>query len=178
MSGNKKEQVAANSITPETLGTEYVQPENCAFFANGSFLGMTLNGKEYRRVILTRAMPLALPEKYICITDADGKELGIIEDISQFPEEQKVFMREELSRRYFCPEVSEITDIKEKMGHFYFDVLIGDYKKSFTIKDLSKSIRCINSQIILSDVDGNRFVIGDINKINKKSRRKLEPYLY
>ena len=51
------------SITPETLKTEYLSPDSCTFYEqNGCFLGMRLNGKEYRRVILTRALPLVRPD--------------------------------------------------------------------------------------------------------------------
>ena len=139
---------------------------------------MRLKGTEYNRVILTRALPLALPDSYICVTDVERKELGIIEHIDDFPEDQQLLISKELSQRYFCPDITAITAIKEKMGHFYFDVKIGDYSMSFTIRDLSKNIRCADNQIILTDVDGNRFLISDINRIDKKSRRKLEPYLY
>ena len=170
---------SAASITPETLTTEYVSPETCEFFDyNGAFLGMRLNGTEYKRVVLTRALPLAQPEDYICISDVDRKELGIIEHISDFPEAQQALIRRELSQRYFCPDITAITAIKEKMGHFYFDVKVGEYPMSFTIRDLSKNIRCTDNRIILTDVDGNRFLIRDIGRIDKKSRRKLEPYLY
>lgn len=174
-----KELSAANSITPQTLETEYVRPDGCSFFRSGEcFLGMKLGDAEYRRVILTRAMPLNLPDKYICITDIEKNELGIIENISDFPDGEQELIRSELSQRYFCPNVTDIISIKEKMGHFYFDVMIGEYKRSFTIKDLAKNIRCSEDSVTLTDVDGNRFVIDDIKKINRKSRRKLEPYLY
>ena len=167
------------SITPETLTTEYLSPGTCEFYEyNGCFLGMRLNGEAHDRVVLTRALPLAKPDSYVCVTDVDRKELGIIEHISDFPEDQQALINRELAQRYFCPDITEITAIKEKMGHFYFDVKVGDYPMSFTIRDLSKNIRCTDDQIILTDVDGNRFLIGDINRIDKKSRRKLEPYLY
>lgn len=174
-----KELSAANSITPKTLETEYVKPDRCSFFRSGEcFLGMKLGDEEYRRVILTRAMPLNLPDKYICITDVEKNELGIIEAVSDFPEEEQKLIKGELAQRYFCPNVTDIIAIKEKMGHFYFDVMIGEYKRSFTIKDLAKNIRCSEDSVTLTDVDGNRFVIDDIKSINRKSRRKLEPYLY
>lgn len=171
--------MTTTSITPESLTTEYLKPNECDFYAyNGCFLGIRLDGKEYRRVILTRALPLNAPDDYICITDVDRNELGIIEHISDFPEDQQTLIRRELSQRYFCPDITAITAIKEKMGHFYFDVKVGDYPMSFTIRDLSKNIRCTEGQVILTDVDGNRFLISDIGRIDKKSRRKLEPYLY
>lgn len=175
----KTEKARANAITPETLRTEYVKPDRCSFFGFGEyFLGMTLDGRKYDRVVLTRAMPLNSPDRYICITDVERNELGVIEAVSDFPEEQRRLIEKELSQRYFCPNVTEITSIKEKMGHFYFDVMIGDYKRSFTIKDLAKNIRCSGNSVTLTDVDGNRFMIDDIKQINRKSRRKLEPYLY
>ena len=167
------------SITPETLSTEYLKPGECEFYEyNGCFLGMRLNGEEHDRVILTRALPLNDPDDYVCVTDVDRKELGIIEHIADFPEDQQALIRKELSQRYFCPDITVITAIKEKMGHFYFDVRVGDYPMSFTIRDLAKNIRCTEGQVILTDVDGNRFLISDLDRIDKKSRRKLEPYLY
>ena len=176
---NTTTQPSAASITPETLSTEYVSPDVCSFYETpGGFLGMRLNGEDYPRVVLTRALPLSLPESYLCITDVDRRELGIIERAADFPEDQQALIRKELSQRYFCPDVTAIPALKEKMGHFYFDVKVGDYPMSFTIRDLAKNIRCTDDQIILTDVDGNRFLISDIGRIDKKSRRKLEPYLY
>lgn len=64
------------------------------------------------------------------------------------------------------------------MGNFYFDVIIGGVKKSFAVKDITKSIRQHGNAIDVTDIDGNRYRIADFNSIEAKSRRKLEPYLY
>lgn len=171
--------ITNNSITPDSLKTEYVTPGKCIFSqSKNGFLSAEINGEIYNRVILSRALPLNAPDDYICISDTQKHEIGIIEHISAFSREQQELINYELSQRYFCPDITEIEAIKEKMGHFYFDVKIGQYKRSFTVRDLSKNIRCIGSNITLTDVDGNRYMISDINQINKKSRKKLEPYLY
>lgn len=168
-----------NTISPETLKTEYVTPEQCVFFASdGGFTGATIHGKTYRRVILKRAMPFAAPEDYICITDTEHNELGIIEHIAAFSASQQDLIHGELRLRYFLPVITDILSIKEKMGHFYFDVSIGDTKKSFTVKDISKNIRMHGDNIDISDVDGNRYRISDFGAISSRSRRKLEPYIY
>ncbi len=174
-----KENITANTISPESLRTEYVSPENCVFGRNkNGFLSATVNGKEYGRVILTRALPLAMPDDYICISDIDKNEIGIIEHTKDFPTEQQQLINEELGQRYYCPVITKIESIKEKMGHFYFDVMIGEFKKSFAVRDISKSIRQHGDAIDLIDIDGNRFRILDFEAIPSKSRRKLEPYLY
>ena len=165
--------------SPDALKTVYVAPEDCVFSrgANG-FLAAEIGGKAYPRVLLLRSLPLTAPEEYICITDIERKELGIIERIDAFAPDQQTLIREELAQRYFCPSITEILDIKEKMGNFYFDVMIGDFKRAFTVKDITKSIRQVGGAVILIDLDGNRFRIDDISAISKKSLRKLEPYLY
>ena len=109
----------------------------------------------------------------------DGKELGILRDADALPAEQAALVRTELDSRYFCPSVTEILSIKEKMGYFYFDVKIGTYPKVFAVKDISKSIKMLNDQcIIITDVDGNRYLIENVWTIDAKSRRRIEPYLY
>jgi hypothetical protein len=168
-----------NTISPETLRTEYVIPEKCVFSLNSSgFLSADIDGKEYKRVILTRSLPLSLPDEYICISDIEKNEVGIIEKISAFSPEQQKLINSELSQRYYCPVIEKIESIKEKMGHFYFDVVIGGVKKAFAVKDITKSIRQHGDAIDVTDIDGNRYRITDFASIEAKSRRKLEPYLY
>ena len=168
-----------NTISPETLRAEYVSPEKCVFSLNpNGFLAAEIDGKEFRRVILTRTLPLSLPDEYICISDIEKNEVGIIEKIADFSPEQQKLINSELSQRYYCPVIDKIETIKEKMGNFYFDVIIGGVKKSFAVKDITKSIRQHGNAIDVTDIDGNRYRIADFNSIEAKSRRKLEPYLY
>ncbi len=167
------------TISPETLQTEYVSPAHCIFsLTEYGFLSAEINGEKYGRVILTEAMPLTMPDKYICISDIEKREIGIIEDISGFGEDQQKLIMSELSQRYYSPVITEIQAIKEKFGNFYFDVKIGEHKKNFTVKDISKNIRNHGEGFDLVDIDGNRYRITDFKKIPAKSRRKLEPYLY
>ncbi len=167
------------TISPETLRTEYLPAEKCVFFETGNgFLGANIDGKEFRRVILTRALPLTKPDEYICISDVDKNELGIIENVETFSPEQRKMINRELSKRYFCPVITEIKSVKEKFGNFYFDVMIGGTKKNFTVKNLSKNIRHHGEGFDIIDVDGNRFNIPDYSQISGKSRRNLDPYIY
>ena len=71
--------------SPDALKTVYVAPADCVFSrgANG-FLAAEIGGKAYPRVLLLRSLPLTAPEEYICITDIERKELGIIERIDAF----------------------------------------------------------------------------------------------
>lgn len=176
---NTNNLTGANTISPQTLKTEYVSPENCVFSKNpNGFLAAKIGENEYKRVVLTRSLPLTCPDDYICISDIEKKEIGIIEHLSAFSASQQELINRELDQRYYCPVVDSIESIKEKMGHFYFDVTIDGHKKSFTVRDISKNNRQHGKSIDLIDIDGNRFRIADFNAIPAKNRRKLEPYLY
>lgn len=164
----------------ETLFMKYVSPADCVFYKNPQgFLALTLRGENYGRVALTRALPLSMPDRYICITDMESNELGILESIADFPADIRVMMEEELKIRYYCPEITEILSVKEKMGFYYFDVKIKSFKKTVAVKDISRNIKQLGeSRIMLTDADGNRYLIPDLAKVNKKSRQQIEPYLY
>lgn len=157
-----------------------LSPKDCKFRRNkNGFLALYNGSDEYKRVFLVRALPLTDPLRCISVFDAEDKEIGIIEDVNELYEESAILVKEELDSRYFCPEVTEIRSINDKMGYFYFDVAIKGFKKTFAVKDISKNIRQMDDGVImLTDVDGNRFKIPDIRKISPKSRRLLEPYLY
>lgn len=161
-------------------GIGLLDAEKITFYTNkNGFLAMKNGEDDIKRVRLTRVLPFKDPFRYIAVSDAEGKEVGILRDTAELSPEQGELVRRELDMRYYCPSVSSITEIKEKMGYFYFDVKIGSYKKIFAVRDVSRSIKQLDEQaIIITDVDGNRFLIPDIWSIDSKSRRKIEPYLY
>lgn len=151
-----------------------------SFYRNpNGFLAMKKDGQDFKRVKLTRVLPFSDPQRYVAVSDYEGNEIGIIKDVAGLSPENAELVQAELGARYYCPTISKVISIREKMGHFYFDVRIGEHKKVFAIRDITKSIKQLDeNSIIISDVDGNRYLIPDIWAVDGKSRRKLEPYLY
>lgn len=148
------------------------------FYASDAFLGAKIRGTDYPRVTLARALPFTLPEHYISVLDPDNKELGIVRALNDFPDEQKMLMREALRLRYFSPVIREIRSVKEKMGYLYMDVRIDGGERVFAVRDYSRNIRSIDAyRLIITDVEGNRYNIENFENMDTKSKRKLEPYL-
>ncbi len=164
----------------QALNLECFNPDCVRLTRNkNGFIILTLNGENKGRVKLTRAFPNDMPYSYIGITDIEDKEIGIIRQLSQLDSDSLCVAKQELNKRYFLPEISQITSIKEKMGSFYFETIIANKKKNFAVKDISRSIRITpDNSVYISDVDGNRYVIPDFDKIQRKTKRLLEPYLY
>lgn len=162
------------------LSLEFLNPKECRFFKNDNgFLMLSLNGEDKGRVKLARSYPFSKPTEYICVMDLEDKEIGILKDISELDTVSEELALNELATRYFCPTITEIKSIKEKMGHFYFETKIGDKEKNFTVKNITRNIRFAGEDtLLIFDMDGNRFIMPEFSKTDIKSKRLLEPYLY
>jgi len=149
------------------------------FRSKNGFLGLKYNGTEYKRIILSRTMPYTDPESYICVADTDMKEIGILDKVSSLTKDQAAMVRDELEKRYFNPIITEVESAKMKMGYVYFDVVLTTGKKVFTVKDFSRNIRQLDSnRLVITDVDGNRYLIENYEALDTKSKKRLEPYLF
>ena len=168
------------STEAQGLTTEFTPAADCRFYRNANgFLGLELNGTNHKRVQVSRALPFSAPENYICVADMEGKEVAVLESLEDFDGEAREILEAELGIRYFYPIVTQVKSIKEKMGSYYLDLAIGDYKKTIAVKDISKNLKQLgDGKIVLTDVDGNRFMIPNVYQIHKKSLQMLEPYLY
>ena len=94
-------------------------------------------------------------------------------------DEQVKVLTAVLKKRYFCPKISAIPSLKEKLGYLYFEVETDAGHKSFALRDASRNIRRLDdgARILIFDVDGNRYEISDVARMGAKDFRRLEPWL-
>jgi hypothetical protein len=53
------------------------------------------------------------------------------------------------------------------------------HERSAAINDVNKNIRMIGAnRLIIFDVDGNRYIVNALDKLDGKSLRRLEPYMF
>ncbi len=164
----------------DELRTDFSKAEDCVFYRNANgFLGMKTGETDHKRVQLRRALPFSAPDQYICVADMENKELAVLESLDGFDAETRALLEAELGIRYFYPIVTQVKSIKEKMGSYYLDLSIGEYRKTIAVKDIGKNLKQLgNGKLVITDVDGNRYLFLNIYKIQKKSLQMLEPYLY
>ena len=158
----------------------YLTPENAVFHDEGNFLSLSLakDEKQYSRVILRRAFPFNLPWQYICVTDTNEKEIGMIRDVTLFPAGVADLLRRELERFYYTPKIRAILSVKERYGFSYWEVKTDEGTASFTLKDTFRSLlRISEDRVAFFDVDGNRFEIESLSALDRKSYKKIELYL-
>lgn len=164
----------------EIMDINVIDTGKAEFYLTGNgFVGLKYMDKDYKRVVLSRILPLNNPDDYISVMDTENKEIGIILSIGEMKDDQAEIVKNELFKRYYCPSILKIISIKEKMGYVYFDVQIKGKSKNFAVNDVSRNIRQLGDQrVIIFDVDGNRYIIEDTSAMDRKSLRLLEPYLF
>ena len=190
MSKNEQKQTFTELVDIVYLNSEntkfYTTPGGCtALEANIREISENLEEEnsepfwhDLGRVWFHRAFPFDAPDEFISVLDKDGKEYGIIRHIDDVGEEAAALIRASLERKYYAPEILSIENVKERFGYSYWDVTTDKGKLSFTLRDTFRSIVKVDERrIFITDIDGNRFNISDIEALDRHSYRRIELYL-
>lgn len=171
----------------EVVAVTYINKENAVFEICNDFIKMHLTltdeegkteTKTYDRIFLHRAFPFDFPYSYISVLDADSAELGLIQEVDSFDEKSAKMLRDELDRKYYTPVIHQILSVKEKFGYSYWKVTTDEGELSFTLHDTFRSLLKVGgTRIFVNDIDGNRYEIPDIEKLDHKSYKKIELFL-
>ena len=165
-------------------------PENAKFAkSKGGLISLTLKHEDgteeyFERVIVLRAFPITNPDEFISVREPDtkekgkGQEIGMIRRLADFDEVTVRLINEELSRRYFTPEIKKIYSVKDKFGYSYWDSETTAGRVTFILNNPFSNIRVMeDGRIFINDIDGNTFEIPDPKKLDPASYRKIEIYL-
>lgn len=139
----------------------------------------TPDGKrDYGRVLLHRAFPFDHPDGLVSVLQEDGFEIGVIRNIADFDDKTAAMLRDVLDKTYFIPEITRIYSTKDRFGFVYFKCATDKGDVDFVLRNpFGSIIRLGEHNIYLIDVDGNRYHIPDVSKLDRKSYRKIELYL-
>lgn len=170
------------------IAVNYITKENSIFKKVRDFLTLELTveseetgekeTKYYDRIILHRAFPFEHPWSYISVLDTESVEIGIISNIEHFGKETEILLKNEIERKYFAPKIEKIISVKERYGYSYWKVITDAGELSFALHDTYRSLLKVNqTRIFITDIDGNRFEIPNIENLDRKSFKNIELYL-
>ncbi len=130
--------------------------------------------RSYVDVIVSRCFPHSRPNQYWAITDRKNRVVGIIADPSALDPTSFETAERMLSVQYFLPLITAVYSIQEEFGAFYFDVETNLGRRTFVAKGVRDSVdEHEDGEIIITDVDENRYVIRDWMNFDLKSRKHL-----
>ena len=166
----------------EAAGIRFLTIENSKILDENGFpvLILTENGEETRvgPVEAKRAFPFESEDEFIVLEDEKGADRGFIRSLADRSEGERAILGRALEMRYFMPKITKIEKVNDRYGFSYFKVETTSGPTEFTVRDPYKSIVQNGKRLIITDADGNRFEIPDVDALEKKDRKKIEQYLW
>ena len=163
----------------------FIEVSDAQFYlSENGLLCMKYKGEDMGRVSVLRMFPMEKKEEYLCVRaenfsrEDKEKEIGIIRELSIFPAEQKIAIREELGKRYFIPHILSVAEVKEEFGHSMWKVVTDAGEREFTVTDMGSNVKSLGEgSMMLADVYGNRYYIPNLNKLCEKAQKILEIWI-
>jgi hypothetical protein len=143
--------------------------------AEGSSLDVRAKGKRWRGVKIALCQPLTDPGNLGLMRSADGKELALIRGLRALDSASANALRLSLRLSTLTASIKSIQSLGHQYGAVYWKVETDRGPREFVLKSLSEQVRWLSdTRILMTDVDGNRFEIRDMSKLDKKSHALLD----
>ncbi len=110
--------------------------------------------------------------------DAKNKEVCTIEDPAQLDPESRRLVEEELERQYRVSTITRIYSIRNEYRTLFWEVETDRGRRDFVVKWAADTILWLGpADVMLVDIDTNRFRIPDIGRLDPRSRKLLDVLL-
>lgn len=157
-------------------GIHYLTKENAIFSRTpGGMLALRSGGEEHQPVYLHCSFPHTDRRRWISVRTADGNEIGMIASLDDFPRDTADLLDEFIRLRYYAPVITKVVRIREEFGYSYWETETTAGTCRFTVRSGGGQIKAVGAaKLLITDVDGNRFVIEDVNRLSEKEYRMVE----
>jgi hypothetical protein len=143
----------------------------------GKLVLTTAEGEEHVGVIPVRAFPIQAPTRGISLVREGGKEVAWIDDLADMPEQVRALIQAEIEGREFIPEILTIKDVSSFATPCTWYVKTDRGDTEFVLK-VDEDIRRIGeASLLISDNHGINFLVRDMFRIDKHSRKILDRFL-
>jgi len=135
------------------------------------------NGERHEGVVPVRAFPIAAPDDGIALVNSEGREVGWVERIADLPPAIGQLIEEELASREFVPEIRRISEVSSFACPSTWQVLTDRGPTELLLKGEEDIRRLSQSQLLIADSHGIQFLIRDIGRLDRHSRKLLDRFL-
>ncbi len=143
----------------------------------GKLVITTADGEEHVGVIPVRAFPIQAPTKGISLVRDGGKEVAWIDDLDELPAPLRELLTEEMAGREFIPEILRIKNVSSFATPCTWFVATDRGDTEFVLK-VDEDIRRIGeASLLVADSHGIQFLVRDMFRIDKHSRKILDRFL-
>lgn len=131
--------------------------------------------KSVLRVKVVRVFPLSKGSRWVAVVDGKNKEVCLLEDPDALDEVSRRLVVEALRADYRIATVTRVYSVRNEYRTMYWDVETGFGRRDFVLKWASDSILWVSPrEVILVDVDTNRFHVPDYAQLDADSRKQFD----
>ncbi len=179
-----------NRPSASEVGILYLDPKTTRIFTGAhDLLHVQIEAPDwkgerlFRGVFAALAFPISQPDRFISLRyfemDGRDKEIGMIENPREFPEDAQDLIRRSLARNYYELTINRVCTVEFKYGLLFFEVETEKGKGEFQMRwryDRTQDFG-ENGKVLL-DVYENRYIIPDVNALPKADREALTRFIY
>lgn len=125
---------------------------------------------------VARCFPWSVPDAYISIRDADGREVVLLETLDDLPEDSRQLVRAELADKVFNPKIEQVLSHTQEFGVISITAETTRGRATFQIRSRDDIHLLSATRAVLRDVDGNKYEVADIEALDAASRKFLDEY--
>ena len=168
----------------QKVGVKLLTPQNSRiFFGRLGSIHCISDDEAFANVYCVLTFPIHYPNNFIsvCYSDDEGKEkeIGVIKDLTIFPEEGQKIVKKSLSRHYFEQTITRIFDVRWEYGLLFLDVEVNEERKKFNMRwQHNKALEYGKDGKVLLDTFENRYVIPHIQELPQSDRNRLMRFIY
>lgn len=155
----------------------FLDPGKVKLFKDDSGrLRLTIEGdRSYPEIKVVRAFPLSDPHHYMGFLNAKDQVIGLVVNPEELDEDSRELATEAVERHYFVPIIERVRSLREEFGAIYFDVETDRGRRQFVAKGIRDAMEELGEgELLIPDVDGNRYRIADWRRLDARSRKLLE----
>lgn len=167
---------AKETALSDAADIRYLTEQNTSFRkTEGGMLEITVDGDTHVPVYVHCSFPHTNRRSYVSLRTKENKEIGMIRSLDEFAKETALLLEEQLLIRYFSPEILRVVAVKEEFGYAYWETETTAGVCRFTVRNGGGNTKLVTPiRLLITDVDGNRFVIPDLNGLSDKEYRMVE----
>lgn len=134
-------------------------------------------GRKFTSVEPIRAFPISDPGHFICLCDAEGRELLCIDDLAALPDATRELLEKDLARREFVPVVKRILTVSSGSEPSQWEIDTDRGRTHLVLKNSEDVRRLGDKRAVIRDDQGIRYLVPDWTRLDAYSRRIMERYL-
>ena len=143
----------------------------------GRLLLTLADGRVYEGVVPVRAFPLQAPEQCVAFMSLEGKEVAWVDELSALPQDTRELIKQEIASREMMPVIERIVRVSTLSTPSTWEVITDRGATQLILKGEEDIRRLTGSTLIITDSHGLRFMLPDMQALDKNSRRIIDRFL-